>query len=114
MQQGLTLPAPASQIARFTVLFQLRHVAANGSPPRNLTQIIFTAASAIISAIPLEPAARIVRMNPTFAPPFRQWLRRVHAKIIQRGARSMGRKLGALEPTRRKFFPAIGHVFAAE
>ena len=26
----------------------------------------------------------------------------------------MGRKLCALEPTRRKFFPAIGHVFPAE
>ena len=93
---------------------QLRHVAANGPPTSYLTQIIFVAASAIISAIPLEPAARIVRMNPTFVPPFRKRLRRVHVKIIQRGACSIRRKLRALEPVRRKFFPAIGHVFSAE
>jgi hypothetical protein len=37
MQQGLALPAPAIEIARFTVFLQLRHVAANGSPTRNLT-----------------------------------------------------------------------------
>ena len=70
MQQRLALPAPAIEIARFTVFLQLRHVAANGSPTRNLTQIILAAASAIISAIPLEPAAWIVGMNPTFTPPF--------------------------------------------
>jgi hypothetical protein len=71
VQQRLALPATAIEIARFTVFFQLRHLPANGPPTRNLTQIIFIAAPAIISAIPLEPAARIVRMNPTFAPPFR-------------------------------------------
>jgi len=114
MQQRLALSAPAIEIVRFTVLFQLRHVAANGPPTRNLTQIIFTAASAIISAIPLEPAARVFGMNPTFAPPFRQGLRRVHTKTIQRRTRPIRRKLRPREPARRKFFPAIGHVFPAE
>jgi hypothetical protein len=71
VQQRLALAATTIEIASFTVLFQLRHVAANGSPTRNLTQIILAAASAIISAIPLEPAAWIFGMNPTFAPPFR-------------------------------------------
>ena len=42
MQQGLALPATAIEIARFTVFLQLRHVAANGPPTRNLTQIIFS------------------------------------------------------------------------
>ncbi len=70
MQQGLALAATTIEIARLTVFLQLRHVAANGPPTRNLTQIIFTAASAIISAIPLEPAAWIVGVNPTFTPPF--------------------------------------------
>jgi hypothetical protein len=70
MQQRLALPSTAIEIARFTIFLQLRDMPPNRAPTRNLTQIIFTAASAIISAIPLEPAARIVRMNPTFTPPF--------------------------------------------
>jgi hypothetical protein len=70
MQQRLALPATAIEIVRFTVFFQLRYVPPNGAPTRNLTQIIFTAASAIIPAIPLEPAARVLGMNPTFAAPF--------------------------------------------
>ena len=114
MQQGLALPTSATQIARFTVFFQLRHVPANSAPTTDLTQIIFVAASAIISAIPLEPAPRIFGMNPTFAPPFRQGLRRAHTKVIQRRTRSIGRKLRPLEPARRKFLPAIGHVFPAK
>ena len=71
MEQRLALPTAAIQIARFTVFFQLRHVAANGAPTANLPQIILTAAPAIVSAIPLEPSAWIVGMDPAFAPPFR-------------------------------------------
>jgi hypothetical protein len=70
MQQRLALPASASQIARFTVFLQLRHVPANSAPTTDLAQIVLAAASTIISAIPLEPAARVFGMNPTFAPPF--------------------------------------------
>src|SRR5262249_23535729 len=84
MQQCLPLAAPAIQIARPTMFFQLRDVTANSAPTRDLPQVILAAASAIISAIPLEPAARVLGMNPTFAPPFRQSLRGVHSKIIER------------------------------
>ena len=96
------------------MFFQLSHVPANGAPTRDLAQIIFTATSAIISAIPLEPATRIVGMDPAFAPPFRERLRRIDAKIIERGTPSSLRNLCSLEPARRKFCPAIGHVFSAE
>jgi len=96
------------------MFFQLRDVAANGAPTTDLTQVIFAAAPAIISAIPLEPPARVVGMNPAFASPFRQRLRCVHAKIIQRGARPIRREPRAFEPARRKFFPTIGHVFPAK
>jgi hypothetical protein len=71
VQQRLALPATAIEIARFTMFLQLRDVTANGAPTRDLTQIISVAPPAIISAIPLEPTARIVRMDPTLAPPFR-------------------------------------------
>jgi hypothetical protein len=36
MQQRLALTTPAIEIARSTVLFQLRYVAANGAPTANL------------------------------------------------------------------------------
>jgi len=36
MKQRLPLTAAAIEIARVTVLFQLRHVAANGAPTANL------------------------------------------------------------------------------
>jgi hypothetical protein len=36
VQQRLALPATAIQIARFTVLFQLRHVPSNGAPTGDL------------------------------------------------------------------------------
>jgi hypothetical protein len=37
VQQRLTLPTPAIEIARFTVFFQLRYVTANGSPSADLS-----------------------------------------------------------------------------
>jgi hypothetical protein len=36
MQQRLALTATTTWIARFTVFFQLRHMAANGAPTANL------------------------------------------------------------------------------
>ena len=96
------------------MFFQLRHVAANRAPARDLAQIILAASPAIISAIPLEPAARVFEVNPTFASPLGQGLRRVDAKIIQRRSRLIRRKLRAFEPAFRKFLLAIGHVFSAE
>src|SRR5262249_41808909 len=113
-KQRLALPTTAIEIARFTMLFQLRHVAPDGAPSADLPQIIFATATAIISAIPLEPAARVFGLNPTFAAPFRQRLRCVHAKIIQRRARAIWRKFHAFEPARWKFLSAIGHIFSAE
>jgi len=74
MQQRLALTTPAMEIARFTMLFHLCDMPANGAPTANLSQITLTAAAAIISAIPLEPAPWIVWMNPTFALPLQQWL----------------------------------------
>src|SRR4029077_12581269 len=87
VQERLSLSATAIEITRFTVFFQLRHVSANGAPTGDLPQVILAAAPAIISAIPLDPASRIFGVNPTFAPPFRQWLRRVHPKIVHRRSR---------------------------
>ena len=113
VQQRLALPATAIEIARLTVFFQLRDVAANGAPTPNLPQVILAAPPTIITAIPLEPAARIVGMNPTFASPLRVVARRSRQNNSAKRAPDQG-KLGAREPTRRKLSSAIGHVFSAE
>jgi hypothetical protein len=89
VQQCLALAATASQISRFAVFLQLRYVAPNGASTRDLSQIIFTATPGIVAAIPLKPAARVVWMNPALATPFRERLRGVHAKMIQRRARTL-------------------------
>jgi hypothetical protein len=96
------------------MFLQLRNVTAHGAPAFDLAKVVFVAAAGIIAAIPLEPAARIVRMNPTFLPPNLEWLRRVDAEIIQRRTMSILRKLRAFEPACRKFVATIGHVFSAE
>jgi hypothetical protein len=114
MQQRLTLTPAASEIAMFAVLLQLRDVTSSGAPTSDLTQIIFMPAPTVIPAIPLEPAARIIRMDPTLAPPLRERLRRDHAKKIQRSTRPIRRKLGPSEPARRKFLATIGHVLPAK
>src|SRR6185312_6753910 len=66
------------------------------------------------AAVPLEPAAWIVRMDPAFAPPFRQRLAGVDAEEIERAIAVAAREPGAREPTLGKLAPAVGHVLAAE
>ena len=114
MKEGLALAAPAIQIARGTMLLQLRDMAADGAPSLNLPKIVGMPAARVIAAIPLEPAARIVGMNPSFFAPNLQRLRSVDAEIIQARPRAIRRKFRARKPTRRKFLPAIGHVFPPE
>jgi len=63
MQQRLALPSTAIEIARFTIFLQLRDMPPNRAPTRNLTQIIFTAASAIIGNSILPPSDLPVKMR---------------------------------------------------
>src|SRR5581483_4986541 len=96
------------------MFLQLRDVTPNCAPAFDLAQIVFVATTRKVSAIPLEPAARIVGMNPTFLAPNFEQLRCVHAEIIQGRTMSILRKLCTSEPAHRKFFSTIGHVFSAE
>ena len=52
----------------------------------------------IVAAIPLEPAARIVRMDPALAAPLRQRLAGIDAEIVQRAVAPVAGELGAREP----------------
>ena len=84
VQQRLPLPRPAHRIARRAMSFNLRDVPPNGLPTFDLPGIFFRHAAAhIVPAIPLEPAAWIVRVNPSFSSPGRKRLTRVDAEIIE-------------------------------
>jgi hypothetical protein len=115
VQQGLALPLAAGEIARLAVALDLAHVPANGFPALDLARVLLgQAAAQIVAAIPLEPAARIVRMDPALAAPFRERLAGVDAEIIQRAVARFAGKLSAREPGSWKFLSTIGQVFAAK
>src|SRR3954447_23936008 len=85
MQQGLTLARPAHRVAGFAVALDLADMAAHRPPPLDLPRILLRQPTAeIVAAIPLEPAARVVRKNPSFVPPYRQLLAGIDPEIIER------------------------------
>src|SRR3984893_10848497 len=96
------------------MLLQLRNVASHRAPSLDLSQVIRMPPPRIISAIPLEPSAGIVRVNPSFLPPDFKRLRCVHAEVIERSSPPILREVRAREPARWKFLTTIGHVFPAE
>src|SRR4029450_12592486 len=90
-------------------------MAADRIPALDLPVVLVgQAATHVIAAIPLEPAARIVRMNPAFAFPFRQRLARLPPEKIAGPIAATRRQLRAGKPAPGKFAPAVGHLLAAE
>src|SRR5262245_27447263 len=97
------------------MFLHLPHMAADRLPALDLPAVlVWQAATHVIAAIPLKPAARIVRINPAFAFPFRQRLARIHAEKIAARIAASRRQLRAGKPATGKFAPAVGHVLAAE
>src|SRR5512136_691295 len=97
------------------MFLDLPHVAADRLPALDLPAVLVGHAPAhVITAIPLEPAAWIVRVNPAFARPFRKRLAGVDTKEIACTVAAARREPSTCEPTLWKFAAAVGHVFAAE
>jgi len=69
VQQRLALARAAMAIAGFAVAFHLRDMARDLLPALDLAGIVLMPATYPVAAIPLEPAARIVRVDPLFPPP---------------------------------------------
>jgi hypothetical protein len=112
VQERLALARPAHRIARLAMSSDLRHVALDSLPASDLAGVLVGQPPAhVVAAIPLEPAARIVRMHPALPSPLRQGLAGVHAETVQGAVAAGGRELGAREPARGIFVPAIGEVF---
>src|SRR5687768_3576677 len=114
MQQRLPLAGPAEEVAAHAVFPDLREVACHRAPAFDLARVVGTAPADVVTAVPLEPAARILVVDPAFLPPFRKRLRRVDAEAIERAVVALGAELRVLEPVVRKLRGAVGHVLAAE
>src|SRR5262245_31052128 len=115
VQQGLSLARPAAGIARLAMRSDLRDMTPDGLPSFDLAFVfVGHAATHIVSAIPLEPSARVIGVNPTLPAPLRERLAGIDAVIIERTIAGGRCQLGMLEPACREFFPAIRHVFSAE
>lgn len=84
MEQRLSLAPPAREVATLAVSFHLRDVTPHRDPSLDLAIVFFWHAPAHeVPAVPLEPSARIHRMNPALSTPLRKWLARVDAKEIE-------------------------------
>ena len=115
MQQRLSLPRPAHWVAGRTMPLYLRNVPPDGFPALDLPGILVRHASAhIIPAIPLEPAARIRGVYPTFLPPDRERLARIDAEIVARAVAARRGKPSARKPAGGEFLAAVRHVLTAE
>jgi hypothetical protein len=115
VQDGLALSRSAAQIARRTGSRDLYDVSSNSLPALDLTTILLGHSTPhVIAAIPLKPSTRVIRMDPTFPAPLRQWLAGVDPEEIECTIPALRGQLCSPEPTARKFFTAIGHILAAE
>ena len=107
MQKRLSLSSPAIEGARRAVRFDLRDVATHRAPTFDLPLVVRTPAAHVVTAVPLEPATRILMIDPTVLLPHGQRLRRIHFEEIEFGIVLFGAELRAFEPRRREFFLAI-------
>src|SRR5262249_55225410 len=115
MQQRLSLAFAAHEIARLAMPLDLADVAAHRLPSPDLATILVGQAAAhVIATIPLEPAARIVGMQPSLVAPDRERLAGVDAEVVERAVAAAVGKLGGGKPAARKFALGVGHVLAAE
>src|SRR5688500_20189304 len=72
------LPA-ASDIPGLAVLLDGGHMTSDGAPASDLSRVVGAAPAQMVPAVPLEPAARILRIDPAIPPPRGERLRSVDA-----------------------------------
>src|SRR5579872_1427229 len=114
VQQRLPLFPAALEVARLAVPANGRRMARDRPPPPDLPRIVSRPSPHVVPAIPLEPAARILRADPAVAPPDGQGLGGVDTEVIEAGVAARRRELRANEPAGRKLATAVGQVLPAE
>ena len=96
------------------MFLQLRDMTADRPPTLDLALVIGTTPPEIVTAIPLKPAARVLRVNPAFPAPDRERLRRIDAEEIELWSVPLGTEPGVGKPVVREFRLTVCHVFAAK
>src|SRR5688572_7079167 len=114
MQQSLALARAAVEVSVAAMLLELGDVAADGSPAADLALVVRTAATEVVTAVPLKPAARIFVIDPAFLSPSFQRLRGIHAEQVQLWIVPLRAESGLFEPGERELLFTIRHVLAAE
>ena len=69
VKDGLPLAPPTFEIARLAVLPNRRHVPRDRPPASNLPGVVGGSTTHVVAAIPLEPPAWILRVDPSAATP---------------------------------------------
>src|SRR5262245_25761180 len=69
VQNRLPLPTAAVEVALVAVLPDRRNMPRDRPPSSNLSRVVARPPAHEVPAVPLEPPAWILRMNPTFAAP---------------------------------------------
>src|SRR4029077_17652081 len=87
---------------------------AKGAPTLDLALVIGTKPPEIVTAIPLEPAARVLRVNPPFPAPHRERLRGIDAEEIDLGSVTLGTEPALGKPVVTNARLTVCHVFAAK
>jgi len=97
MKQRLSLTLAAEEIAGHAVALNPANVPARRLPAFDLPAVFLgDPPSGEISAVPLEPAAGILRAYPAFGAPDRQWLACINSEVVER----------TVAGARREFRPA--------
>ena len=111
MKDGLSLPPPTFEIPRFAVLANRRHVSGDRTPASNLPDVVGGSAAHVVAAIPLEPPAWILLVDPAAATPDGERLRGVHAEAVLARVMPLDAQLGAGEPAPWKLLLAIRRMY---
>ena len=114
LKECLSLTRATCEIARSAMPHHLCNMSPHRSPPSNLSRIILVPTTTIVSAIPLKPPARIIRVNPSFLSPHRERLTRINPKVIQLWIAFAGCEFRMRKPTLRKFLRTVSHIHPAK
>lgn len=115
MQQGLSLAGAAKEIPRLTVLQDRGDMPPKRLPAPDLPPILFRqSATHVVPAVPLEPAPRVVLIDPAVLTPYGQGPAGIDPEIVEAPVSTFRRELGVFEPASRKLLLAVRHVLAAK
>ena len=114
LQKCLSLFWTTVKFISLAVFFHLRDMPTHCAPTLYLPFVIVAPSAQIVSAIPLEPTARIFFPNPPFSPPHRKRLRRTDAEVVRVWIGLIRTQICISKPSSRKFILAVRHILSTK